>query len=114
MEVKILREEENNLFNRTEVKFEVIHDGEATPKLADVRVAVATKTGSQPSLVIIDGFKTLFGVGRTVGDARIYKDMKDLKEYEPNYLLIRNGLIERPPEKEKVKEKPKAGDKGGE
>jgi len=93
MEVKILHEDNNPLFNRKEIRFEVVHKGETTPKLSDVKRVVANKTGSDASHVIIDGFKTLFGIGRTIGDARIYKKMDELKDYEPTYLLKRNGLI---------------------
>ncbi len=93
MEVKLLVENENSLFNRREVRFEVVHEGGVTPKLTDVRLALAQKTGSDASHVVIDGFKTLFGIGRSVGDARIYKDMNDLKDYEPTYLLKRNSLL---------------------
>lgn len=112
LDIKILKEDENKLFNRKELRFEVVHEGEPTPKLAAVRLKLATKTGSNPSHVIIDGFKTLFGIGRTVGDARIYPEMNDLKEYEPRYLLERNGLIEKEEEKkEEVKEVPKKEEK---
>jgi small subunit ribosomal protein S24e len=104
MELKIISEEENKLFNRKEVRFEVSHDKEATPKLADVRRAIATKTGGNVSHVIIDGFKTLFGIGRTIGDARIYDKMDELKDYEPTYLLKRNKIIQEEPKKEKEEE----------
>jgi small subunit ribosomal protein S24e len=94
MDVNIINEEENKLFNRKEIRFEVNHEGSDTPKLIDVRRALAQKTGTDTSHVVIDGFKTLFGIGRTIGDARIYKDMDELKDYEPNYLLKRNKIIE--------------------
>ncbi len=94
MEIKLLNEELNPLFNRREVRFEVIHANESTPKLTDVRFALAQKLGADSSHIIIDGFKTLFGINRSVGDARIYKNMNDLKDYEPAYLLKRNKLIQ--------------------
>ncbi len=93
MELKILSDEENKLFNRHEVRFEVEHEGEPTPKLVDVKVILAQKIGVNASHIIIDGFKTLFGIGRTIGNARIYKTMDELKEYEPEYLLKRNNVI---------------------
>lgn len=108
MELKILYEEDNKLFNRKEIRFEVVHDDSATPKLPDVKLALAQKTGGDASHVIIDGFKTLFGIGRTVGDARVYKDMNELKDYEPQYLLKRNGLITDKKEGEEA-EVPKEG-----
>jgi len=104
MEVKILHEEGNPLFNRKEIRFEVVHEGKTTPDLVEVKRIIANKTGSDASHVIIDGFKTLYGIGRTMGDARIYKDMNELKDYEPEYLLVRNKLIQK---EKKVVEAPK-------
>ncbi len=94
MELKILSEETNKLFNRNELRFEVIHEGEPTPKLSDVRSKIATTTGGMSTHVVIDKFETLFGIGRTIGNARVYKDRDEMIEYEPQYLLKRNGLIE--------------------
>ncbi len=111
MEVKILHEEKNPLFNRKEIKFEVIHEGKPTPKLTDVKLAIAEKTGSDASHIIIDNFKTLFGIGRTVGNARIYKKMEELKDYEPEYLLKRNNLIQEKKEGESNGEKEEEGNK---
>ncbi len=101
MELKILSEEENKLFNRTEIRFEVIHEGEPTPSLNDVRRKLALTTGGMSSHIVIDKFKTLFGIGRSIGFARIYKNKDDMLEYEPEYLLKRNGLLE---EKKEEKE----------
>lgn len=94
MEVKILDEDNNLLFNRKEVRFEIVHEGEPTPKLNDIKRLLAQKTNSMINHVIIDKVETLFGIGRTLGNARIYKDKDDLFSYEPRYLLKRNDLIE--------------------
>ncbi|MFA5406401.1 MAG: 30S ribosomal protein S24e [Candidatus Nanoarchaeia archaeon] len=94
MDVKLLNETENLLFNRNEIRFEVVHDGEPTPKLIDVRLLLAKKVGGDSSLVVIDGFKTLFGIGRTIGNARVYKNTDEMNDYESQYLLKRNNLIE--------------------
>jgi len=107
MEVKILNEVNNPLFNRKEVRFEIVHESKETPKLIEAKRVLASKTGSDGSHIIIDGFKTLFGIGRTIGDARIYKNMNELKDYEPMYLQKRNGLIvEEKKEEPKPEEKP--------
>ncbi len=94
MELKILTEEMNKLFNRKELRFELIHEGEPTPKISDVRLKIASMTGGMSSHVVIDKFKTLFGIGRTIGYARIYENKDEMIDYEPEYLLKRNGLIE--------------------
>lgn len=102
-----MHEEDNPLFNRKEVRFEVVHEGGPTPSLNDIRIALAQKTGSEVMKVVIDSFKTLFGIGRTVGNARIYRELSDLKDYEPLYLLKRNKLVA----EEKKEETPAAAPK---
>jgi len=106
MELKILEEDANELFNRKEIRFEVIHEDEPTPKLVDIRRLIAQKTNSMIIHVIIDDVETLFGIGRTIGEARVYANKDDLLSYEPKYLLKRNELIE-------VKEEGKVGEKEG-
>ena len=106
MEIRVLTEEENKLFNRMEIRFEVVHEGESTPKLLDVKRLLAQKIGADATHVIIDGFKTLFGIGRSVGDARVYKNMSELKDYEPMYLLKRNKVIKEEKPEEDKEEKP--------
>ncbi len=94
MNIKIVYENENPLFNRKEIRFEINHEKEATPKLLDVKNEISTKLGVNPSHIIIDTLKTMYGIGITIGDARIYKNVEDLKSYEPKYLLKRNKLME--------------------
>lgn len=93
MELKILSLDENKLFNRKELRFQVIHEGDPTPRLSEVRTKIASLTGVMSTHVVIDKFETLFGIGRTIGNARVYENRDEMKEYEPEYLLKRNGLL---------------------
>ncbi len=113
MNVKILKEDENKLFGRIDVRFEVVHEGEATPKLVDIRHAVAEKLGGMTNATVIDSMNTLFGIGRSIGEARVYKKKEDMFDYEPEYLLKRNQLIEAPKkeEEETKEEAPKKEEK---
>ena len=45
-------------------------------------------------LVIVFGFKTQFGGGKSTGFCVIYDKLEKLKKFEPKYRQIRNGVIE--------------------
>jgi len=45
-----------------------------------------------PGVIVLYGFRTKFGGGRSTGFALLYDDVSALKEYEPNYRMVRLGL----------------------
>jgi ribosomal protein S24E len=44
---------------------------------------------SDPANVVLFGFKTHFGGGKSTGFALVYEDQTALKEVEPKYRLVR-------------------------
>ena len=50
--------------------------------------------------VIVDDLKSVYGVGKTNGYAKIYKSEDLAKKYENEYLLKRNGYSDKPAEEE--------------
>mmetsp|Transcript_32744 Transcript_32744/g.103682 ORF Transcript_32744/g.103682 Transcript_32744/m.103682 type:complete len:90 (+) Transcript_32744:202-471(+) len=50
---------------------------------------------SDPQLVVCFGFRTQFGGGRSTGFCLIYDKLDKLKQFEPKYRQVRNGVIER-------------------
>jgi len=103
VEIEILEERENPLFNRKEVKFLVKHSG--IVKRVEVRKALASLVGWDENLVVIKKLEQQFGKTESVGRANLYKEESSLKEYEPEYVLKRNELIEGEKKEEKVEEK---------
>ncbi|ETW53444.1 hypothetical protein PFUGPA_04459 [Plasmodium falciparum Palo Alto/Uganda] len=45
--------------------------------------------------IVLFGFKTLFGGGRTKGFGLIYKNVDAVKKFEKKYRLVREGLIDK-------------------
>jgi small subunit ribosomal protein S24e len=45
--------------------------------------------------IIVSGFRTAFGGGKSTGFGVIYDDLDSLKKLEPKYKQIRNGMFER-------------------
>lgn len=95
MELVILNEEQNKLFERNEVRFQVNHENEKTPSLTEVRHAIAKRLSTTTSMVIIVNLKPMFGLGLSVGEAHVYKKESLIKDYEPAHIIKRNQIIEK-------------------
>ncbi len=95
MEFKILEKKENPLLHRIEVKFEVSHPKSKTPSRDDVRNLLAANLNADKSRVILDKIETPFGSTLSRGFAKIYDSVEDAKKIEPEYVLIRNKIIEK-------------------
>ncbi|MGB9675035.1 MAG: 30S ribosomal protein S24e [Candidatus Nanoarchaeia archaeon] len=88
MEIKIISTVENPLFDRSEIKAEITHVGEPTPKRADVRAALAKELNVPQENLIIHSIVPRFGF-KSICTARVYTSKEDLLKYEPKYLIGR-------------------------
>ena len=62
--------------------------------------------------IMIFGFRTAFGGGRSTGFALLYDTIDAAKKYEPKYRLARNGLQKkREGSRKQIKEKKNRGKK---
>ncbi len=95
MELKILERKENPLLHRIEVRFEVFHPKDKTPTREDVRNLLAANLNADKNRVILDNMHTTFGEPRTRGFAKIYESVEHALKTEPEYILLRNKLIEK-------------------
>jgi len=95
MELKIIEKKENPLLHRIEVRFEVAHPKSKTPTRDEVRSLLAANLNAEKDRVILDSMETPFGAAITRGFAKIYDDVENAKKIEPEYILIRNKLIEK-------------------
>lgn len=50
---------------------------------------------AEKETIIVKGFRTAFGGGKSTGFGVIYDSLDSLKKLEPKYLQIRNGMFER-------------------
>ncbi|MHC1605565.1 MAG: 30S ribosomal protein S24e [Candidatus Methanofastidiosia archaeon] len=92
MEIEIIEEKKNPLFERKEIKFKVIHDG-GTPKFEEIRSKIAAIKDLNSEDFVIQSVIAIYGTQTLVGEARVYKDNSTLMQVEQNYLLKKNGLI---------------------
>lgn len=102
MEIEIVSKKENELLDRTEVKFKASHPKEGTPQREAVREKLATMLKASKERVMVDSMKSEFGRMETVGYAKVYKTKEAAMKYEREHVLVRNKL------KEKVKVEKKA------
>jgi small subunit ribosomal protein S24e len=91
MDVDIIREEENPMLHRTDVRFEVTHD-EATPSRLSVRDSLAATLNKDAEEVVIHELDTRFGMRTTVGYAKVYDTPEDALDVEQDYMLDRNKI----------------------
>lgn len=106
MEIEILSKKENELMERTEVRFKAIHPKEGTPQREAVREKVAAVLKATKERVIVDSMDSEFGRTETLGYAKVYKTKEAAMKYEREPILVRNKL------KEKAKVEKKAAAPG--
>lgn len=95
MDVEIVSKDENQLLERTEVRFKATHMKEGTPQREAVREKIASLLKVQKDRVIIDLMESEFGKMETFGYAKVYKTRDAAMKYEREHILIRNKLKEK-------------------
>ncbi|KAJ1555920.1 ribosomal 40S subunit protein S24B [Nowakowskiella sp. JEL0078] len=73
---------------------DVLHPGQANVSKKDLESKLAKLYKSDESNVIVFGFRTQFGGGKSTGFALIYDNLEALKKFEPKYRLVRQGLAD--------------------
>jgi len=71
---------------------DVIHHGRPNVPKAELATRLSQLYHKDVSNIVLFGFKTAFGGGKSTGFALIYDDAAALKEFEPKYRLIRSGV----------------------
>jgi len=89
MKLTITEKKENPIFSRTELKFEIDHSGKCTPSRFDTIKLVAANSKASEELISINAVKSIFGQGKSLGLAHIYKKKGDLDKNEYSYILKR-------------------------
>ena len=83
----------NRLLQRKQFLIEVVHPGLAGVSKADLKDKIAKMYKvSDPSTILLYGFKVAFGGGRSTGFGMIYDNLVAAKKYEPKYRLTRFGM----------------------
>lgn len=90
MEVNKSSEKDNPLLKRKEVTFFIDHPSTGTPKLFEVRKALASMYGVSDDLVYVLKLTTLTGTNRTVGEAEVYEQAETTRMVLPTHIRLRN------------------------
>ncbi|CAN0020410.1 unnamed protein product, partial [Phaeothamnion confervicola] len=75
---------------------DIIHPGRPNVPKAELQEMLAKKYKLQDATtVMLFGFKTAYGGGKSTGFCLIYDSVDDAKKFEPKHRLIRAGLQEK-------------------
>ena len=106
MEIKVLKEVNNPLLHRKEIRFEIRHSGAATPDRLSIRQAVASKLKADSSKVYVIDAITATGSQTTTGRADVYQEVGDAQIFLPQHILTRNLPPEQRPKAVAEEKKP--------
>eukprot|EP00996_Jenningsia_fusiforme_P002575 NODE_3402_length_983_cov_189.204497_g3124_i0.p1 GENE.NODE_3402_length_983_cov_189.204497_g3124_i0~~NODE_3402_length_983_cov_189.204497_g3124_i0.p1 ORF type:complete len:141 (-),score=37.17 NODE_3402_length_983_cov_189.204497_g3124_i0:458-880(-) len=86
----------NALLSRKQFIVEVGHPGRGTVPKAEIQEKLAQLFKvKEKNTIVIYGFKTAFGGGKSTGFGCLYDSLAWCKRYEPRYRLIRLGLAKK-------------------
>ncbi|MFA6213674.1 MAG: hypothetical protein WC717_00150 [Candidatus Micrarchaeia archaeon] len=105
MQVTVKDKKENRSLSRQEITCAITFD-KAMPSRKELREAICTATGILPELLVIVSSKGGFGERSGVVVAHAYADKAALA-VEKRYLLVRDGMIEKPKKAAKAAAKKK-------
>ena len=90
MEIEFIDEKDNKVFNRKEIKFYVDYDGEATPKILDIKSKLVALLNTKKELLVVDNVQPHYGEPKALGYAKVYDTVDDLKYIETDHVLAKN------------------------
>jgi small subunit ribosomal protein S24e len=90
--VRTRRFMKNPLLKRRQMVVDVIHHGRPNVPKTELATRLGQLYKKDVANIVLFGFKTAFGGGKSTGFALIYDDASALKEFEPKYRLIRSGV----------------------
>ncbi|MBQ2353613.1 MAG: 30S ribosomal protein S24e [Methanobrevibacter sp.] len=97
MEIEFIEEKENKLFNRKEIKFYVDYDGEATPKVLDIKSKLVALLNIKKELIVVDNVQPHYGEPKALGYAKVYDTVDDLTYIETKHVIAKNEEPEEAP-----------------
>ena len=111
MEIEFIEEKENKLFNRKEIKFYVDYDGEATPKVLDIKSKLIALLNTKKELIVVDNVQPHYGEPRALGYAKVYDTVDDLTYIETEHVIAKNAEPEEEPAEEEAETETKSLEK---
>jgi len=91
---EVVRDWYNPLIRRREVTLRIHHMLKPTPMRIMLRMALANAFGADVSRVYIRRIDTEYGMGVSVAEVHIYDSKERALQFEPQYVIDRNGGVE--------------------
>jgi small subunit ribosomal protein S24e len=95
MEIDIINKKENKALDRTEIKFDCIYTGEATPKILAVKSKLVSLLNTKKDLIVVDSLQPHYGEPKATGYAKIYGSRDSLVDIETEHVLAKNKEAEK-------------------
>jgi small subunit ribosomal protein S24e len=90
MEINVNEKIENPLLNRTEIQFDCTYQGEATPKILDVKNRLVAILDVDKNLLVVHNLKPSYGEGKANGYAKLYDSEESLAKIETDHVVEKN------------------------
>jgi small subunit ribosomal protein S24e len=90
MEINVNEKIENSLLNRTEIHFDCTYQGEATPKVLDVKNRLVATLNVDKNLLVVHNLKPSYGEGKANGYAKLYDSEENLNKIEMDHVVQKN------------------------
>ncbi len=90
MEINVNEKIENPLLNRTEIRFDCTYQGEATPKVLDVKNRLVATLNVDKNLLVVHNLKPSYGEGKANGYAKLYDTEESLIKIERDHVVVKN------------------------
>merc|ERR550514_1920972 len=103
----------NRLMQRRQFIIDVLHPGRANVSKRELQDKISEKYHvKDEKQVVVFGFRTVFGGGKSTGFGLVYDSLEALKRFEPKYRQLRLGLVKKETKSRKqIKEKKNRGKK---
>jgi small subunit ribosomal protein S24e len=93
MEITINEKIDNPLLNRTEIRFECTYQGDATPKVLDVKNRLVATLNVDKNLLVVHNLKPSYGEGKANGYAKLYYSEESLAKIEREHVVLKNKEV---------------------
>mmetsp|Transcript_23305 Transcript_23305/g.81228 ORF Transcript_23305/g.81228 Transcript_23305/m.81228 type:complete len:139 (-) Transcript_23305:69-485(-) len=85
----------NSLLGRRQMVVDVFHPGKPPVSKADLRESLAAMHKvTEKRCIVLFGFKTKFGGGKSTGFSLIYDNVEEMKKFEPKHRLVQLDLLD--------------------
>jgi ribosomal protein S24E len=100
MDIEFTQETQQQDAHRTCYEGTLSYGGSATPKRYEVAAAAAKKLKTEPSLIVIESIRPIFGSSSSHITIYAYNDKKQMSIFEQEYRIKRDAAPEKPAEEE--------------